>query len=136
MQKLCLRRNRTTIVAEPLKGKVVKNRTVNFHQRFAAAPFEILTDRNSVTFLEKTLDRRIAVRKEIIVIDKSGQKRNQPFNVRFVVLMFRLPVQLFAQIARFDQSSVKHIKMTRKLSGSICWKHWPGFKTKGDADNG
>lgn len=111
MQKLCLRRNRTTIVAEPLKGKVVKNRTVNFHQRFAAAPFEILTDRNSVTLLEKTLDRRIAVRKEIIVIDKSGQKRNQPFNVRFVVLMFRLPVQLFAQIARFDQSLLQFAEL-------------------------
>ena len=58
-------RNRTTVVAETLKRKVVKDRTVILRQRFASLALEVLADRDSVTLLEKAFDRRIAVRKEM-----------------------------------------------------------------------
>ncbi len=44
MQRLYPMRNRTTIVAETLKWKVVEDRAVDFRQRFAAAALEILTN--------------------------------------------------------------------------------------------
>mgnify|MGYP006878958570 CR=1 FL=1 len=85
-------RNRTTVVAETLKRKVVKDRTVILRQRFASLALEVLADRDSVTLLEKAFDRRIAVRKEIAVIEQTGKKRNQPFDIRFAVLVLRLPM--------------------------------------------
>ena len=95
-------RNRTTVVVETLKRKVVKDRTVIFRQRFASLALEVLADRDSVTLLEKAFDRRIAVRKEIVVVEQAGKKRNLSFDVRFAVLVLRLPMQVLVEVARPD----------------------------------
>ena len=94
--------NRTTVVAETLKRKVVKDRAVIFLQRFASLALEGLADWDSVTLFEKAFDRRIAVRKKIVVVEQAGKKRNQPFDVRFAVLVLRLPMQVFVEVARLD----------------------------------